>query len=461
MSMITKFWTVIIRCSLLLFILPLDVYADVTLSRLNVAPVWAGHYVKFSLITDFDFSRQYVAYYDVDRNMTIASRKLNDSRWEFKKLPSVTGWDSHNYIALGLDEFHNLHVSGNMHSNQLVYFRTKIAGDISSLIKIDKMTGLDENSITYPHFIKNSNGHLLFYYRDGVSGDGNTIFNEFDAKRMIWHSLMDKPLFSGDNKMNAYPEDPILGPDGYWHIIWVWRSTRYVESTHDINYIKSKDLIHWSTVNDNMVVLPITDKNKNVVVDLVPKHSGLVNGNIHLGFDNQNNAVVAYTKLNSKGYTEIYLARYENNNWHRYELTKWKYNWLPVGGGSIDFNIKYSSLQYDNKIGYFIWFYNKRDGEEYWRINPETLSLISKIPKNQQPNRLPKELYKLSVDTSPDMKVHMLLDEEQREKLNPYIYRNNKMFLLRWETKPLNRDLPLSTKDYVFSNLELIQLSLP
>ena len=98
---------------------------------LDVAPVTAGFPVRFCLLTDN--GRQYVAYYDADHQMTVASRMLDSNEWQFQMLPSKVGWDSHNYITMSIDKAGQLHVSGNMHANPLVYFRTEQAGDITTI----------------------------------------------------------------------------------------------------------------------------------------------------------------------------------------------------------------------------------------------------------------------------------------------------------------------------------------
>ena len=97
---------------------------------LDIAPVWSGHPVSFALLTQG--SRQFVAYYDAARVLTVATRRLTDTTWTTVKLPVVTGWDSHNYIALAADRDGQLHLSANMHVNPLVYFRTKTAGATSA-----------------------------------------------------------------------------------------------------------------------------------------------------------------------------------------------------------------------------------------------------------------------------------------------------------------------------------------
>lgn len=64
---------------------------------LEVAKVPAGFPVRFCLLTGEH--RQYVAYYDKDRQMTVASRTLDSDQWQVQTLPSKIKWDSHNYVT--------------------------------------------------------------------------------------------------------------------------------------------------------------------------------------------------------------------------------------------------------------------------------------------------------------------------------------------------------------------------
>jgi hypothetical protein len=86
--------------------------------KLDIAPVWSGHPVGFALLTRG--RHQLVAFYDADRRMTIGTRRLDQSHWQLVRLPSVLGWDSHNYVTMAVDRAGQIHVSGNMHGRPLV-----------------------------------------------------------------------------------------------------------------------------------------------------------------------------------------------------------------------------------------------------------------------------------------------------------------------------------------------------
>ena len=68
--------------------------------------------------------QQLVAFYDQERRMTIASRRLDEDHWQLARLPSTLGWDSHNFVTMAVDSAGQIHVCGNMHCVPLIYFRT-------------------------------------------------------------------------------------------------------------------------------------------------------------------------------------------------------------------------------------------------------------------------------------------------------------------------------------------------
>jgi hypothetical protein len=118
--------------------------------QVDVAPVWAGHPVGFSIVTTEQF--QYVGFYDPQRRMTVGQRHLDSGRWSFTTLPTKVKWDSHNSIAMEIDCRGYLHVSGNMHGDRLIYFRSMAPHDISRFQRL-RMVGSLERKVTYPQFL--------------------------------------------------------------------------------------------------------------------------------------------------------------------------------------------------------------------------------------------------------------------------------------------------------------------
>jgi len=152
--------------------------------------------------------------------MAVGVRTLGQRQWQTVKLESKVGWDSHNGITIAIDANGDLHLAGNMHGVPLLYFRTDIPGDITTLQR-QPMTGKNEQRCTYPHFLSDTSGRLVFHYRDGGSGNGRRFYNGYVLRSRTWSRLFETSLFEGQGERNAYPGGPVLGPDKRFHIIWV------------------------------------------------------------------------------------------------------------------------------------------------------------------------------------------------------------------------------------------------
>ena len=140
-------------------------------------------------------------------------------------------------------------LEGGPHCVPLVYFRTAKPWDATTFERIEAMTGENEQRCTYPQFMRGADGRLVFHYRDGGSGNGNEIYNVYDPETKAWRRLLDRPLTDGQGKMNAYMSGPTRGPDGLFHLCWVWRDTPDCRTNHDPSYARSRDLMRWETVD--------------------------------------------------------------------------------------------------------------------------------------------------------------------------------------------------------------------
>ncbi|MBI5093342.1 MAG: BNR repeat-containing protein [Candidatus Hydrogenedentes bacterium] len=405
--------------------------AEEVVEKIDVDRVWSGHPVGFALLTRGD--RQFVAYYDANRHMTVAARRLGETQWQKATLPEELGWDSHNYVTIAVDDAGFIHLSGNMHGRRLVYFRTTAPLNISTF-KPAAMVGEREDRVTYPDFLPNirgPEGELLFTYRDGSSGNGDQIFNMYDVKAQKWSRLLDTPLTSGGGKMNAYFYGPIKGPDGFAHMCWVWRDTGDCATNHDICYARSKDMVHWESATGKPLTLPMTIASADAIVDPVPIKAGLLNGNVKLGFDSHKRVIVTYHKFDPEGNTQIYNARIENGAWKIHLLTDWKYRWDFHGGGAIISEIHLSGATVGKDGALRISYTHKEYGAGTWRIDEETLKMLD---LTKLPGLTATEIDDLESD-SPEMSTRQSNDLGAGD--NPNI-----RYVLQWETLGPNRDQP-------------------
>ena len=245
---------------------------------------------------------------------------------------------------MAIDSTGFVHVAGNMHNVPLIYYRSTRALDASSLARVTSMVGSNEQSVTYPEFFQGPTGNLVFIYRDGGSGNGNHIFNTYDTGTRAWRRLLGTPLTDGQGQRNAYPVGPVLGPDGFYHLVWVWRDTPDAATNHDLSYAKSRDLVQWQSAAGTPLTLPVTLATSDIV-DPVPSGGGMINNNTKVGFDSQNRAVVVYHKYDSAGNTQLYNARFEGGRWVRYQTSMWNYRWAFGGDGTLVFEIEVAGVK--------------------------------------------------------------------------------------------------------------------
>lgn len=402
------------------------------LDSAQVSMVWSGHPVDFALIEKND--TLYAGYYaaDPDRQLTIA-RRLPSGAWSRTGLNTAVGWDSHNYVTLLLDWQNRLHVSGNMHGVPLIYYRAGAPGDIASLARVPSMVGSQEGAVTYPVFFRGPAGEFLFMYRDGGSGNGNTIVNTWNPARLSWSRLLATPLFDGEGARNAYfggpSAGPVMGPgDGFYHLFWFWRSTSDAATTHRVSYVRSRNLTQWQTGSGTDVALPLRFSTPGVIADPVPERAGLINRG-QIGFDGQGRPILSYHKHDTspQGYTQLYNARLENGAWKVYRTTDWTYRWNFGGSGSLVIEIEFGPVTLNADGTLTQWYKHSRHGRGVLVLNPATLHADQVRPDAYWPARL--EPARRS-----GMEVHWL---QARSSADPAL-----VYALRWETLPANQDRP-------------------
>ncbi len=391
---------------------------------LEIDTVWAANHVSFDIETVGE--NQYIAYYNKDRFMTIASRNLNSKIWERKILDNKLKWDSHNYVELGIDNKGFIHISGNMHNDSLVYYRSNKPNDIQSIVPIHKMIGKDEISVTYPNFFNDKDGELFFSYRTGSSGKGTVMVNKFLNTDSNWIRYIDKPLFDGfenNNDRSAYYQNT-KDKNGVFHFTWMWRSTPLVESCHQLCYAKSIDLIHWQNAAGQEIELPIKPDVKGLIIDDVPEKGGLHNGKYKLLFTQNQKVIIAYLKYDDKGFTQLYLTKFENNKWIIKKMTNWNFRWKFIGGG--DEMTRGATFNFDgfSKEGYMsISWENQNNESGQFIIDPESFEIITKdvIIKKE----LPSNIYD-RITNKKELKVNLREDKKNNS--------NKEKYYIKWES---------------------------
>ncbi|MGJ8681622.1 BNR repeat-containing protein [Paraglaciecola sp.] len=408
--------------------------AQTSIKSIAIDHVWSGHRIKPYLLTRGN--NQYVAYFDSNRQMTVAHRTLG-APWRYYKVDSWLGWDSHNYVTLEVDSEGHIHVMGNVHADPIEYFRTSEPHQVRSLKRVEVMVDKNiEQRTTYPIFMLNKNNELLVKYRDGGSGNGNEIYNIYDTKTKTWSRLHENQFLDGQGKMSGYFEGPALGPDGNFHLIWVWRNTPNAATNHSLSYAKSPDLVNWQDSSGKPLALPLTLKHSEVV-DPVKPGEGMINGNVKLGFDGKNRPMISYHKYDENGNTQMYLARREAKGWNSVQISDWKgFRWEFGGGGSLGrFPIKphNPSLMDNGNISVLV-----RKNAQVLRfvVEPTKLKTIKVEPADLYPKELElvTKTSNQSTLTSSDLPFeHQVFAGKGKSKKGGKYY-------LSWYSQPGNRD---------------------
>lgn len=210
---------------------------------------------------------QFVVYWNKAKQVCLARKALPDGEWEEivftdYKSPHNLG-DNHYNISFGICEKDGtFHLAFDHHNDALKYriSRPGLANDGAnanwsetsfSVIRDYLVNGQPLTSatfygaVTYPRFVSEPNGKLLFECRTGISGDGNSHLWEYNGS---WsyigeylHGRSDGMPTGYTNKC-GYINGLHYTPGGTrLHVSMVWRETPNASSNHDVSYAYSDD----------------------------------------------------------------------------------------------------------------------------------------------------------------------------------------------------------------------------
>jgi hypothetical protein len=204
---------------------------------------------------------QYVGYYDANRQVCLARRRLPKGHWKIIRFTDYDfkSNDAHNTISIGIcpkdgtihltfdHHVHPLHYrvsrKGAANNPKSITWDASLFGPIKSELEKDKPV-----RITYPRFWQTPDGGLQFCYRRGGSGNGDRMLVDYHAQTGSWGSTRQidsrKGIFEdalGQSRSRcSYPNGYNYGPDGNLHATWVWRESSQ-GSNHDLMYAYSED----------------------------------------------------------------------------------------------------------------------------------------------------------------------------------------------------------------------------
>lgn len=280
-------------------------------SRLNSS--WLGYASGRSVTTARGF--EYAIYVGSDARAYIAQRPVDSPDWDITSLESIfgiQGADGHNYYSVGVDSNGYVHVSGNMHAQALLYAKSAAPDSIASFATA-AMVGAQEDAVSYPDFQNLADGTLIFVYRNGGSGAGDTYLNRYNGG--VWSRVA--TLFTG---LSGSPQRSVYSTvtataDGALHATMIWRDTSSPDTNHDLGYMRSIDGgTTWSSASGAPVAVPVTFDVAPTIFPTAATGSGLLNS---ATVDATNGvphvAVLAY---DGDGFSNVLHLWYSGGVWH-------------------------------------------------------------------------------------------------------------------------------------------------
>ena len=375
------------RIKLYLLLSCILLLSNATAQRLSVKLIsvdsgWANNSIntvifrKNSLVSFKD--TQYIAFYNQQRYVLLGKRKLGEDKWQLQQtIYQGNTNDAHNSISIMVDGDGYLHMVWDHHNHPLRYAKSISPGSLTLTDKLP-MTGTNEQNVSYPEFYKLSNEKLLFFYRDGRSGQGNLVINEYNVQAKKWTQLHSN-LIDGEGKRNAYWQ-ACADNKGNIHLSWTWRESPDVASNHDIAYACSKDGGKtWQKSNGEKYSLPITEANAEYAFR-IPQKSELINQTSMSTDEIGKPFIATYWRESNSQVPQYHLVYLSNNKWQMLNLNFRKTAFSLSGVGTRKIPIARPQILVKGsgkKIAAALIF---RDEE---RGNKPSVAIINKIKKKE------------------------------------------------------------------------------
>jgi len=289
-------------------------------TAIKLVPVdtgWANNSVnavifrKNSLVTFR--GTQYIAYYNNDGFVVLGKRQTGSANWQLQPTPyKGKATDAHNTISIMVDGDGYLHIAWDHHNNPLNYCRSISPGSLELTGRLT-MTGSNEQKVSYPEFYTMPGGNILFFYRNGGSGNGNLVINEYSVSTKKWAPVQTN-LVDGEGQRSAYWQ-ACVDAKGAIHISWVWRESPDVASNHDMCYARSLDGGKtWEKSTGEKYTLPINAATAEYVCR-IPQKSELINQTSMAADEAGNPFIASYWKDQGDSIPQYHVIYKTGKQW--------------------------------------------------------------------------------------------------------------------------------------------------
>ena len=295
---------------------------------------------------------QYATYYDHNRNVCLARRKLPAGDWDVIRFTDyqILSNDSHNVTVVGICEGDgSIHLLFNHHADQINYRYTApgVASDPEStewnaslfsdvVHELGPVGHIDR--FTYPRFFQTPSGNLMLYYRYFTSGNGDSVIREYDATAHQWRTDLGKFIardigaFSWNGAVSNFRYAYINAIDyaaDRIHVSWLWRDRfekTSADNNHDVCYAYSDDDGRtWKNSAGEQIAVTgssfISIDSPGITVGTVNPEQNLINQNTHYAYSD--GTVHIMMRHNVSGTTDVKYHHYWRDiegNWQSQAL---------------------------------------------------------------------------------------------------------------------------------------------
>lgn len=354
-----------------------DSVVDSTALNLTGGP-WGnainGQFFQFEAISSFG-GFQYATYYDAQRQVCIARRKLPNGPWESIHFSDyrVQATDNHWPACLGIcsgdGTIHLVFDDGLRYRISCTNLATRpsdfkweaslFSGAVSCLSpgrpvkdQISEKNALGRvpfselapgKPITYaiyPYFVPTPGGDLLFFHMVDSPGNGDEVCYRYDPRSGTWNAA--GMFISRRDGTNPYMNGIQYDSRGRLHATWVWCNTPRLGG-YDLQYAYSDDDGRtWLNnrgikIADLAAAMPVHKTLADVTVAPIPEKNGTFNGNPHTVDSHNRPHVLVYQGPENPGKAgdETYwtFINYRFHHYWRDESGLWtKSDPLPFAG---------------------------------------------------------------------------------------------------------------------------------
>lgn len=201
---------------------------------------------------------QYTTWWDGQRRLCIARRKLPDGPWQTIRFADyhIKSDDTHNVTVLGIcANDGTIHLAFDHHGHSLHYRvsqrgaatnpqETSWTADLFGPVTDELQAGKRISGVTYPRFIPTPGGNLQLMYRSGGSGNGDWRLADYNPSTGWTRSgivVSGAGTYGTSTSRCAYLHGIAYDHRARLHLSWVWRETGDPMTNHDLNYAYSDD----------------------------------------------------------------------------------------------------------------------------------------------------------------------------------------------------------------------------